>query len=55
MKSPGVMTPNQIETDVLLMMKMVAWMKMIVTKDEEYAGQHPDLNGSQALRLHNAH
>ena len=25
---------------------------MKITKDEEYAGKHPDLNSSQALRLH---
>ena len=44
-RSRGVKIPNQRQTEFLFM------MKMIVTKDEEYAGQHPDLNGSQALRL----
>ena len=27
-------------------------LRLRTTKDEEYAGKHPDLNSSQALRLH---
>ena len=47
----GVKIPNQRQADVLLMMKIMRSETMIFTKDKEYTGKHPDLNGSQALRL----